>query len=154
MTRYFLTLVALVVGFSTAGFAQAAAESALTHALSSGAGTNLGTTMGKATGRLAGRVGQQTSVVGSQKIINVKPGAPGAKTPATTPTQTGPAGSMIASIEGGENQQSNCAAAVKTEDKAAAAKAAGSGSSPTQNCVNVPTQADSHPSVVNLPAPK
>lgn len=155
MTRHLLAVVALLMSFTAAGFAQAAVEGALTHGIASGAGSSLGTALGRATGQLAGRVGQQTSAVGSQKIINVKPGAPGAKAAKAgmMPTQGASTGSMIASIEGGENQQPSCSTAVKAEAKPTDAKGPVSGASQTQNCVNTQA-ADAHPAVITLPAPK
>ena len=160
--RTFVSAVILMCGLSACQlFAQAAAESVLTHGLSSTAGSSLGKTLGNAIGnaasQLGGRLGQQTATV--PKVQRV----PAAKTKtasvlATTAGETASSsGSLIASIQGGATSSpaTNCAATPKpaqADTSQSKAPAAGTPAAvPTTTC-QAAQDADSHPSVLNLPA--
>jgi hypothetical protein len=145
-----LTIALTVVAtFSTNASAQATFETLMTHSISTAVGTHAGTALGRATNALANSVSNRTStVVPRTNVAPQKTAAQRARATAnngTTPasafaTSTGN-GSLIASIQGGERTNSAPACAEKADPAGA----------PTANCA---TAADSHPSVVNLPAPK
>lgn len=171
--RCFVVAAALICGLGTGQlFAQAAAESILTHGLSSTAGSSLGKTLGNAMGnaasQLGGRLGQQTSSGPSvqRPATKVKTGSIPAVATTAAPA---PSGSLIASIQGGTGMSSsaNCVAPAKPaaalQSNASPDPATGSGASaqgaikpapvPVSNCQPA-LDANSHPAVVNLPAPK
>jgi len=128
--------------------AQAAVEGALAHALSGGTTAAAGKALGQVENQLAGRLGRQTSNAVRPKVTNVRPGAQkSVKVPQTTATTaTSPlanGGSLIASIQGGEQQ----------ETKPCPADGAGKGS--PHDCGKTKTSPgqDSHPAEITLPAP-
>lgn len=139
-----------IAAFSVPASAQATFETLMTHSVSTAVGTHAGTALGRATNALADKVGSRTSTVvprttlGPQGVAAARRTRVGSTaTGATSQTAATSAGngSLIASIQGGERTNSAPACAEKTS--AAGAQAA--------NCAPA---ADSHPSVVNLPAPK
>jgi hypothetical protein len=155
-----LAVCCLVFSVSIEAAAQAAAESALTHALSSTAGTSLGKAMGNATGQLAGKLGQQTAnAVTPKKNSVTKLGSSAVvKAPATPNAGSSASGSLIASIQGAGSQPLSCSPAKPTEGNPAKTDAAvtqPSAAAGRTNCSSPASQeAETHPSVLNLPAAK
>ncbi|HEX6804687.1 MAG TPA: hypothetical protein VF133_13480 [Terriglobales bacterium] len=149
MRNWILGALLAVISCSASAFAQAAAEGALTHALSSGMGSSIGSTLGRATNQMAGKLGQQVSNPGklqkvpSTKTAERKPVAP----PAGSPTSA-PGGSLIASIQGGEAANADCASSSKTAQNPAQKQ------DPKPQADACSPATDNHPSVINLPAPK
>ncbi len=121
--------VGLIVGLmacSGNALGQAAAEVALTHGLSAGASSSAGSAFGKLGNQLAGRLGQQVSTTAPRQVITtVRPGVQKQGGVSRVTTQTASAqpltgGSMIASIQGVvEPQTQTCSAAVPADTKAA-----------------------------------
>jgi hypothetical protein len=151
MYRLLLTsALTAIAAFSVPASAQATFETLMTHSISTAVGTHAGTALGRAANALADRVGNSTSTVvprttlGPQRAAGARRAQVGS-TAAGTTSQTAAAsagnGSLIASIQGEERTNSAPACAEKTS----AAGAQASSCAPA---------ADSHPSVVNLPAPK
>ncbi len=166
-TRLATAILAAMLSFSGSVFAQAAAEAALSHGLSSSAGSSLGKTLGSALGNAAGQVGgklgQQTSTTAPRPRVRAsRVSAPKNPTPAAVPASVAPApGSLVVSIQGGveaspkdcplvavgsnvepqkaEPQKDDPKAAIPTADENCRAKSA--------------QEAESHPAVLNLPAP-
>lgn len=171
----FASFVVLMCGLGASQlFAQAAAESVLTHGLSSTAGSSLGKTlgnaMGNAAGQLGGRLGQQTSPVPSVQHFPAGKAKPPSVASAATTSASPPSGSLIASIQGeATSPLAGCGVAPKTaqadssqsKPTSAAAQVAGTPApvaiapapAPVSNC-RTAQGTDSHPGVVNLPAPK
>ena len=146
-----ISLTAVALATNAAG--QATVETLMTHSVSTAVGTHVGTALGNATNALANRVANRTSattrtgVVSHQTVSRRAARAPQAANgfaSTQAPPQSGN-GSMIASIQGGEKPP-GCAANSKP------AGANGSQAAP-QSC-GFSLGAASHPSVVNLPAPK
>ena len=126
--------------------AQAAVEGALAHALSGGTTAAAGKALGQVENQLAGRLGQQTSNAVRPKVTTVRPGAQKMiKVPKTVTTGTSIAngGSLIASIQGGEPQETK------------PCPADGSGKSASRDCGKAKPAAeqDNHPAEITLPAP-
>jgi hypothetical protein len=149
-------MLAASTGLSGYASAQATAETVLTHGLASTAGTSIGTALGGATNQLAGRVGQQASTTAPRPQVTVVKGAARTRRRVLTPRPTQPAsGSLIASIQGGERQESSC-----PPQPAAGQVVVGQTNSPGSKPQQTDCKAhkvpavDAHPSVVNLPAPK
>ncbi len=153
-------ILAAMLSFGVSVFAQAAAEAALSHGLSSSAGSaagkTLGHALGNAAGQVGGRLGQKTSTTSRQRVpaaqISVKKNVP----VASTPDSAAPApGSLIVSIQGGDAAPQNCATVQtganaeppKADAKVPNATAAGDCSA------KLAQAAESHPAVLNLPAP-
>lgn len=145
------SLTALALATNALG--QAAMETLMTHSISTAVGTHVGTALGNATNALANRTANQTSTsmrTGAVQHASVSAARRGNSQKANLPgSSAAPAnngsGSLIASIQGGE-KASGCAANAN-QATANGSQAAG------QNCDSAPG-AGSHPSVVNLPAPK
>lgn len=144
-----LALIA-VAAFSVHASAQATFETLMTHSISTAVGTHAGTALGRATNALAEKVGNRTSTVvprtthGTQTAAaarRTRGGSTAVGTTPQTPVTSDGNGSLIASIQGGERTNSAPACAEKTSATGAQAP----------NCAPA---GDSHPSVVNLPAPK
>ena len=146
-----MALLAGILAFAASAFGQAMAEGALTHALSTATGTAVGKAMGNTANqmstRVAGRLGQQTSsAVPRSRIQTVRPGVQNSSAvpPSGTTAEPPPGGSLIASIQGAAPQPA-CASTAKdsqSETNSASKPAA---------CLPA---ADSHPSMITLPAPK
>lgn len=154
-----LVLIALAglatVVFSANALAQATVETLMTHSVSSAVGTHAGTALGRAINGAANKLANQTSTIPSpaprQTVLT--PRRAGARTAShvqtkvastPVPAETSGSGSLIASIQGGEPKPVSCAQTAKTQNGKSSAPAA-------RNCA-ADTSADSHPSVVNLPA--
>lgn len=164
---HFVAAVVLVCGLGVVQlFAQAAAESVLTHGLSSAAGSSLGKTLGNAMGnaasQLGGRLGQQTAP-SVQRVPATKVKTGFVPSAATRPAPSS-SGSLIASIQGGATSSTSttCAAGSKPVDSSQSKPSPAPGPSasvptkpvpaPVNNCQSA-KDVDSHPAVVNLPAP-
>jgi hypothetical protein len=174
-TSRFVAALALVCGLGASQlFAQGAAESVLTHSLSSGAGSTLGKTLGNAVGnaagQLGGKLGQQTSTAPSVQRVPAAKAKATSVAPAATTSAPSSSGSLIASIQGeATSPLAGCAVAPNatqadsshSKPTSAAAQVAGTpvpvtvapAPVPVTNCRTAPGT-DSHPAVVNLPAPK
>jgi hypothetical protein len=146
-----LTLLAGILVCSAAAFGQAMAEGALTHALSTATGTAVGKALGTATNqmtnRVAGKLGQQTQNAAPRSRIQMakpgvqKPGVPVAGTTSEPPS----GGSMIASIQGAAPQPT-CESALQDSQ--------GNKTDSAKNPSPCSSTADTHPSVITLPAAK
>jgi len=129
-----ICIAVCLVAFSGIASAQAAVEGALTHGLSGAASATAGKALGQIGNQLAGRLGQQTSNAVRPAVTTVRPRAQKAvKVPqaATTASPAANGGSLIASIQGGEQQQGKACGNAKASPEQAA-----------------------HPSEIMLPAPK
>lgn len=144
-------LTAAVVALSVSAAAQATFETLMTHSVSSAVGTHAGTTLGRATNALANRVAAQTpSVTSRSNAAAHRAVTPRRGALKTVPANSSgvaasqiPAGSLIASIQGGErNVASSCS------------QNAGGAKTVNQTCAAAVPATDSHPSVVNLAEPK
>ena len=150
-----LALLAGILVLSASAFGQAMAEGALTHALSTATSTAVGKAMENSTNqmtkRVAGHLGQQTSpAVPRSRIQTARPGVQNsvqkstAVPPSGTTAEPPPGGSLIASIQGAAPQPACASTAKDSQSKTdSASKPAG-----------CPPAADSHPSMITLPAPK
>jgi hypothetical protein len=130
--------------------AQSAVEGALTHGLSGAASATAGKALGQIGSQLAGRLGQQTSNAVRPAVTTVRtPKAGRLPQPTTTTASAISAGSMIASIQGGETQPKACApeAAGKPAQDAQKQTACNKGTAST-------LEQTTHPSEITLPAPK
>jgi hypothetical protein len=155
MRSYLFVAGVFVASASLAGsgFAQAAAEAVITHGVASTAGTSLGTSLGRATGQLGEKLGQQTSsAIGRRPVTSggTRSGNP-TKLPAAPAGSS--RGSLVASIQGAEEEDSACRegsrAAVATTQ---AMKASSSTSQPSRSKCKTPepVSSDTHPAVINL----
>lgn len=157
-TRISTALLA-AVAFSTTAFAQATLETLMTHSTSSAVSTHAGTALGNAINRAAGNIAHQTATTTGRVTAapkNTPARRAAAKAPATSAETFAPPylapisgnGSLIASVQGGEQRSSTPSAKEKACDITTAPAAEGPSCSAA-----VPGPAD-HPSVVNLPAPQ
>jgi hypothetical protein len=161
MRTRILTALLAAVAFSTTAFAQATLETLMTHSTSSAVSTHAGTALGNAINRAAGNVAHQTATTTGRvtpvpRTASVSGHKTTGKTPVTSvetfaPPYSAPIsgnGSLIASIQGGEQRSSATSGNAKSCD--ATTTPAGA----TPNCAVAAPQAADHPSVVNLPAPQ
>jgi hypothetical protein len=154
----FIAILALMLAFASNATAQAAAEGALVHSLGTSIGSTLGRAMGgalnNATGQVTQTLGRQTATpVSRQRLTTVKSANsnnPAQSTSSPVPISGG--GSFIVSIQGAGQLTTNCGSAV---NKAAPAAKTPTASASDKACSPQPVQdAQTHPSIVNLPAAK
>jgi len=148
-------LILAVLACSGGAFAQAAAEAALTHGVAAGASTGLGSAFGKMENQLAGRLGQQVSTTTAprQAVTVIRPGvqksAKAAHVTAARTAAPAPNGSLIASIQGGE-QAPACVPAAAPDPQTTPTPAA----QKPGDCAVPSPDANQYQSVIDLPAAK